>query len=156
MSIASILGLVRFLYFFYFVVETAFKTMDENGNKTLDWYEFSHGIHLVNPSVKAFWHNIFKSNTLFISILHREWRNLKGWLRIHFLLILQNFLCAYLVLRIRIDPDMINISIESSDFYFDMKKNCEYRIFEISVGNRQSTFKIFNSSVCLHTLKLKI
>jgi len=39
--------------------KTAFKTMDENGNKSLDWYEFSHGIHLVNPSVKAFWNNIF-------------------------------------------------------------------------------------------------
>jgi len=42
--------------------KTAFKTMDENGNKSLDWYEFSHGIHLVNPSVKAFWTNIFKSD----------------------------------------------------------------------------------------------
>jgi len=42
--------------------KTAFKTMDENGNKSLDWYEFSHGIHLVNPSVKAFWNNIFNPN----------------------------------------------------------------------------------------------
>ena len=72
-----------------------------------------------------------------------------------FWLILQKNFCRVLTPKIKSGTDMINPSIESSDFLFWHEKILS-QIFENFVGNRQSTLHKFKFSVCLHTVNFKI
>ena len=71
-------------------------------------------------------------------------------LRVHFLTHFTKKFCRFLTPKVKSGTDMINPSIESSDFLFWYEKIWS-RIFENFVGNRQSTFHEFKFSVCLHT-----
>ena len=74
----------------------------------------------------------------------------KRALRVHFLTHFTKNFCRFLTPKVKSGTDMINPSIESSDFLFWHEKILS-RIFENFVGNRQSTFHEFKFSVCLHT-----
>ena len=75
----------------------------------------------------------------------------KRALRVHFLTHFTKNFCRFLTPKVISGTDMINPSIESSDFLFG-HENIWSQIFENFVVNRQSTFHEFKFSVCLHTL----
>ena len=78
----------------------------------------------------------------------------KRALRVHFLTHFTKTFCRFFTPKVKSGTDMINPSIESSDFLFWHEKIWS-RIFENFVGNRQSTFHEFKFSVCLHTPKFQ-
>ena len=82
--------------------------------------------------------------------LYREVK-FKRALRLQFWLILQNLFCRFLTSKIWSDPDMINPSLESSDFLFWYEKLFASDFWKL-VENRESAFHEFKFDVCLHTL----
>ena len=74
----------------------------------------------------------------------------KRALRVHFLTHFTKNFRRLLTPKVKSDTDMINPSIESSDFLFWHEKIWS-RVFENFVGNRQSTFHEFKFSVCVYT-----
>ena len=90
-------------------------------------------------------------NLLFGNTLDIERRNSKVRSGYIFWLILQKTFAAFwLTPKVKSDTDMINPSIESSDFLFWHEKILSW-VFEDFVKNRQTKFHILKFRVCVNT-----
>ena len=90
-----------------------------------------------------------------VSQISLKRRNSKQHLGYVFWVNLQKPFCRFLTPKVNSGTDMINPSIESSDFLFWYKKIWS-RIFENFMKSRQIKFHEFKFSVCSHTLNFKI
>ena len=83
------------------------------------------------------------------NLIFRE-AKFKRALRVHFLTHFTKNFCRFLTPKVKSGTDMINPSIESSDFLFWHEKMLSW-IFENFVENRQTKFHILKFRVCVNT-----